>query len=233
MRLKNLIILLLFPAFASGQSATFYADSSRLRNYVGNTSSAVEHALQMEWRIKDQTLHWGGSILVAPSQSGLDTICFRLRETAIWDTLICKMQANSTIRFVYNSCCDYFDVFDETGDRIEGKVSFEHKGSILKSKKYLGTMDGNGVLLTSTAQIISPIYRSPMFPNSYNIAIQEIIKCTGKDCEEAVIQRPDGSIDLSYHYRIVDRILSFHYLPVSEDPIEVLYDVESGKVVVR
>jgi len=97
----------------------------------------------------------------------------------------------------------------------------------------LGTIDGNGVLLTSTAQIVSPMYRSPMFPNSYNIAIQEIIKCTGKDCEEAVIQRPDGSIDLSYHYRIVDRILSFHYLPVSEDPIEVLYDIESGKVVVR
>jgi len=232
--LKNLIIILVFfPAFASGQSATFYADSSRLRNYVGNTSSAVEHAMQMEWRIKDQTLHWGGSILVAPSQSGLDTICFRLRETAIWDTLICKMQANSTIRFVYNSCCDYFDVFDETGDRMEGKVSFDLKGSIPKSKKYLGTIDGNGVLLTSTAQIVSPMYRSPMFPNSYNIAIQEIIKCTGKDCEEAVIQRPDGSIDLSYHYRIVDRILSFHYLPVSEDPIEVLYDIESGKVVVR
>lgn len=233
MRLKNLIILFLFPACAYSQSATFYADSSRLRNYVGNTSSAVEHALQMEWRIKDQTLHWGGSILVAPSQSGLDTIFFRLRETAIWDTLICKMQANSTIRFVYNSCCDYFDVFDETGERIEGKVSFDFKGSIPKSKKYLGTIDGNGVLLTSTAQIISPMFRSPMFPNSYNVAIREIIKCTGKDCVEAVIQRPDGSIDISYHYQIVDKILSFHYLPVSEDPIEVIYDVDSGKIVVR
>lgn len=229
MPLKNLILLLLFPAFASSQSATFYADSSRLRNYVGNTSSAVEHAMQMEWRIKDQTLHWGGSILVAPSQSGLDTICFRLRETAIWDTLICKIQANSTIRFVYNSCCDYFDVFDETGDRIEERSALTLRAQF-KIQKYLGTIDGNGVLLTSTAQIVSPMYRSPMFPNSYNVAIQEIIKCAGKDCVEAVIQRPDGSIDLSYHYQIVDKILGFNYLPLSTEPIFVSYDLDSGKV---
>jgi hypothetical protein len=234
MPLKNLILLVLFPAFAYSQSATFYADTSRLWDYVGQSREYYDLAMETEWTIKGRSLRWGSPpVEVSPAESGVDTIFFRLHESAEWDTLICRIKSGSSSTFVYNACCTYFDVIDHAGKRTEGKVSFELMGLIPKSKKYLGTIDGNGVLLTSTAQIISPMYRSPMFPNSYNVAIREIRKCAGKDCEEAVIQRPDGSIDLSYHYRIVDKILSFHYLPVSEDPIEVLYDVESGKVIVR
>jgi len=231
MPFRNLILLLLFPALAYSQSASFYADTSMLWDYAGQSREYYDLAMDWEWIIKGKSLRWGSPpVEVSPAGSGVDTIFFRLHERAEWDTLICRIKSGSSNTFVYNACCTYFDVIDHTGKRTEGKVSFKLEGLIPKSKKYLGTIDGNGVLLTSTAQIISPMYRSPMFPNSYNVAIREITKCAGKDCEEAVIQRPNGSIDLSYHYQIVDKILSFHYLPLSEDPILVTYDIESGVV---
>jgi hypothetical protein len=234
MPLKNLIIIFFFPACAYSQSATFYADTSLLWEYVGQSGEYYDLAMETEWIIKGKSLRWGSPpVEVSPAEFGVDSIFFRLHEKVEWDTLICRIKSGSSNTFVYNACCNYFDVIDHTGERTEAKVNFQLMGSIPKSKKYLGTIDANGVLLTSIAQIISPIYRSPMFPNSYNVAIQEIRKCAGKDCLDAAIQRPDGSIDVSYHYQIVDKILSFQYLPVSEDPIEVLYDVESGKVVVR
>ena len=234
MPLKKLILLFLFPTLAYSQSATFYADTSRLWDYIGQSREYYDLAMESEWIIKGKSLRWGSPpVEVSPAGSGVDTVFFRLHERAEWDTLICMIKSGSSSTFVYNACCNYFDVIDHTGKRTEGKVSFELKGSMPKSKKYLGTIDGNGVQLTLTAQIISPMYRSPMFPNSYNVAIKEIRKCTGKDCLEAVIMRPDGSIDLSYQYQIVDKILSFHYLPVSEEPVIISYDLDSGKVVIR
>ncbi len=63
--------------------------------------------------------------------------------------------------------------------------------------------------------------------------MKEVKDCSGKDCQEAAIRRPDGSIDVRYTYRIVESILVFHYLPVSEDPIFVSYDLDTRKVVIR
>lgn len=233
MPLKKLILLYLFPAFANSQSATFYADTHRLMQYNQNNSSSEGYGMQMQWIIKGQPLRWGSPpIEVSPTESGVDTIFFKGQDQSKWDTLLCKIKGGSSITFVYSPCCDYFDVVDSNGDKLEGRVSFMLLGATPGKKNYLGSIDASGVFMTNQPDTILPFYRSVMLPNTYNVEVNEIKDCFGKDCEETAIQKPDGSIDISYHYRIIDGILNFHYLPVSEEPVIVSYDLDSGKVVI-
>jgi len=233
--LRNIFILLyILPALASGQSAKFYADTTRLRSFVGHSQSEFDRALKMEWIIKGQVLHWGSpAIDVSPTETGVDTIFFKHHDEAKWDTMICKIKGGSLITFVYNTCCDYFDVVDTSGDRLEGKVSFVLKGTKPRRKKYMGSIDGSGVFMTKQPDTLSPFFRSPMLPNRYNVEVKEVKNCSGKDCQEAAVRKPDGSVDESYHYRIIESILVLHYLPVSADPIAVSYDLSSEKVLVK
>lgn len=188
----------------------------------------------MEWIIKGKKLRFGSApIEVEPTKFGVDTVFFRLDPSEKWDTLICKIQAGSFSRFEYNACCDYFTVIDDSGKFIIGKVIFELKGTRSGKEKYLGSIDGSGVFMTQHADTISPFNRSPMLPNTYNVEVKEVKNCSGKDCQEAAIRKPNGSIDVSYHFRIVESLKVFHYLPVSEEPIYVSYDLDSGKVVIR
>lgn len=231
MPLKKLILLYLFPAFANSQSATFYADTHRLMQYNQNNSSSEGYGMQMQWIIKGQSLRWGSTpIEVTPTESGVDTIFFKGQDQSKWDTLLCKIKGGSSITFVYSPCCDYFDAVDRNGDRFEGKVSFMLVGATPAKKKYLGSIDGSGVFMTQSPDTILPFYRSPMLPNTYDVEVKEIRDCFGKGCQEAAIQKPDGSMEISYHFRIVEEILNFHYLPVSEEPVSVTYDLDSGVV---
>lgn len=190
--------------------------------------------MQMQWIIKGQPLRWGSTpIEVTPTESGVDTIFFKWQDQSKWDTLLCKIKGGSSITFVYSPCCDYFDVVDSNGDRFEGKVSFVLMGATPAKMKYLGSIDASGVFMTQKPDTILPFYRSPMLPNMYNVEVQEIRDCFGKGCQEAAIRKLDGSIDISYHYRIVDEILNFHFLPLNEEPLFVSYDLDSGKVVIR
>jgi len=231
MPLKKLILLFLFPAFAYSQPATFYADTYRLREYNQNDTSSEGYGMQMQWIIKGQSLRWGSPpIEVRPTESGVDTIFFKWYDESKWDTMLCRIKAGSSITFEYSPCCDYFDVFDSNGDRFEGKVSFVLLGIKPKKNKYLGSIDSDGIFMTSQGDTMLPIFRSPMLPKMFIVEVKEVKKCYGSNCHEAAIKRPDGSIDESYHYRIVDKILNFHYLPVSQDPILVSYDIVSGLV---
>ena len=231
MLVKKLILLFLFPAFAYSQPATFYADTLRLMEYNQNDTSSEGYGMQMQWIIKGQQLSWGSTpIEVGLTESGVDTIFFKWHDHSKWDTLLCKIKGGSSVTFVYSPCCDYFDVVDSNGDRFKGKVSFDLKGSLPKKTKYLGSIDDSRVFMTQKPDTIPPFYRSVMLPNTYNVEVEQIKDCSGKHCQEAAIQKPDGSMEISYHFRIVEEILNFHYLPVSEEPVSVTYDLDSGVV---
>jgi hypothetical protein len=230
--LKALIFIIIsLPVLSFGQSAKFFADTSMLMEYNGHKTSSDGYGMQMQWIIKGQKLHWGSpAVEVSPTLTGVDTIYFKHKENAEWDTLLCIIAEGSTIMFEYNACCDYFDAVDASGQKFEGKVSFELKGTKPGKKKYLGSIDDSGIFMTQFADTLSPLFRSPMLPNRYNVEVEIVKKCLGKKCREVAIRKKDGSIDYGYKFRTVENIVLFHYLPVSSDPIVVSYNLETREI---
>jgi len=232
--MKTLLVVILFlPIITFSQTTTFHADSSKLRSWSGNSQASFDRAMKMQWKIKGQYLTWGNQVSVTSKESGFDTIFFRLNEQRAWDTLICKIKPNTHISFVYNSCCDYFDVLDDTGKRLTGNVSFQLINFKGKSHQYLGTIDGDGAFLSSAKDTLHPLYRSPMLPNTYTVAISEIRKCSGKDCLEAAIQKSGEIQNLSYNYQTLKSLVNFTYVPLNTDPIQITYDVNTRLVEIR
>ncbi|MEP7321817.1 MAG: hypothetical protein ABI761_07855 [Saprospiraceae bacterium] len=232
--MKALLFIISFcPLLSIGQITIFHADTSRLRSWSGNTQASFDQVMKMQWKIKGQYLTWGNQLSVTPGASGIDTVFFRLSDQREWDTLICKIQPNTNYRFVYNACCDYFDVMDDTGNRTVGKVSFQLSKPVNKKEKYLGTIDENGIRMSLKPVQIIPTNRSPMLPNSYNVAISLINKCHGKDCLEVALHKTTGEKDISYKIKIIKYMISFRYLQLSTEPLIITLNPVNGKVEIK
>ena len=217
-------------AFAQKQYATFIADTTQLRMSTGRVQSEFDMAMEMEWKIKGQTLHFGESIKVEVNNE-VDTFYYHQSNRHNWDTLICLVQEPQTYYFIYNDCCGAFDVYDSTKRRFTASALFKFEGT-LGSSKYVGTLGENGILVKNNrSDTLRPTCRSPMVPNIYFVDFSLVTVCsdTASDCDYyTCITIPGAAKDSGFRRKY--SYGSFLSLPLSRDPIEVTFDKMSGVI---
>lgn len=220
-------ILFLLPILCHSQTATFYADSTDLYHMTGMRKEIHERITQAEWKIKGKTLRYGSKPVKVTVDNKIDTIFFRQNNNAKWDTLICNINKPETFKFLYNTCCGGFNV-QKSSRNIWGKVKFSLIGQN-KNDTYIGILDDAAVILSGLDTELAPYCRSAMHPNIYRVAIQKIEICQESDgCSEKCINNKGDIIS----FLPVSEKVRFLYLPLSEEPFVIKYDLSTSKVII-
>ncbi len=216
-------LLLILSAFLAttavqGQTAKFYADTTR--NWMGmrNNPSRYERVMEMEWKMNGQTLRWGSKpIEVTPDPNKVDTLFFRVNSNAKWDTMICIIKKPEYYKFIYNECCGAFNIEKEGENRfLYGTVTYKITDKADK-KTYLGTLGEAGLVVNSTTtDTLRPGCRSAMSPNVYPISFSEIEICKDTaNCREGTCMYDKKINDYNYDfgYKTVSKKLNVLFLP--------------------
>jgi hypothetical protein len=228
--LRNILfIFTLLPTALFGQTATFSADTVKdIR-----TNMFYDRMIEAEWKIKGQALHYGSKPIAVKTDNIIDTILFREDKNSKWDTLICNIVKPRNYKFWYNPCCGKFNVSDGTKESIIGAVIFNLNG-LDKERQYLGTLGETGILLKATLNdTLKPGCRSAMSPNIYWLTLREIKICKDTiDCNEGTCLYEKGKEDLNYKfgYKTISVKLDCLFLPLSNQPIKVNYNLRTEKV---
>jgi hypothetical protein len=227
-------ILTILPLSFFGQMATFSADTIRFSGEQQSRKDIYDKIMEAEWRIKGQTLRYGSAPIFVRTDNILDTIYYRHRANAKWDTILCNINQPRSLTFRYNECCGGFDVTDSyLCVPLTGAVNFRIKGKPGK-RKYLGTLGETGVMVKkSTRKTLRPACRSAMSPNIYPLSFQEI--AAGKneaDCPETtcLLVKSPNIMKYEFRYSIISKKLDFLYMPVSNKPLQVIYDPASDQI---
>jgi hypothetical protein len=230
----SLIAFVLSSQNSRGQMAIFNAEEI---NFIGESRKDVyDQIMEAEWRIDGKTLHFGsGPIEVTPDEK-MDTIFYRQKIKTKWDTIICQISKPGIFTFVYNECCGGFNVKDGSGQFIEAKVNFRIIGQ-KNRRAYLGTLGETGLIVNSTEELtLSPGCRSAMSPNIYWIALSEIEFCSDSTkCKEVTCLFEKDAEEVKYDttYRILSNKFNFIYMPMSNDPVAIIYDRKHHRTTIR
>ena len=96
-------LFLLTTIFCKAQFAVFSVDT--------NSFMHKERLYEMQWIINGKLLKYGKSpVKIKPDVNKLDTILFKIRPNANWDTIICNITKPDSLEFVYNPCCGAFNI---------------------------------------------------------------------------------------------------------------------------
>jgi len=228
-----IFILALLPTLLFGQTAKFYADTTLAWRDAGQNLKEKQRLMEMEWRINGQILHFGSKpIEIKVNKNKTDTLFYKQNNHAKWDTIICKVKESKNYTFIYNTCCGGFDIADETGKRIVGQVNFIIEVQD-KNQIYLGTLGEAGLIVTNTTDALRPGCRSAMSPNIYQLTFREIEICKDTiDCKEGTCLYEKGKEGLNedFGYKTTSLKLDCLFLPMSNQPIKVIYNAKTGKI---
>ena len=231
-QVRNIIfILIIFPTVLFGQTATFSADTTRFFSEI--KKDIFDKIMEAEWRINGQTLHYGSKPITVKTDNILDTILYRQRNNSKVDTILCNINKAGNFKFYYNVCCGGFNIADETGKFIIGSVIFSIQGQNNK-QKYLGTLGETGILVHSASKdTLETGCRSAMSPNIYQITFSQIEICTEKvNCKEGTCLYEKDKEELNYEfgYKTISKKIDCLFLPLSNQPIEVIYDPKTDRI---
>ncbi len=229
--MKNFIfILTIIPTVLFGQTTTFSTDTTRFSRET--RKDIYDKIMEAEWRINGQTLHYGSMPITINTDNILDTILYKKSNNSIVDTIICNINKEGDLKFYYNKCCGGFNIADETGNFIIGSVIFSFKGQD-DNKTYLGTLGETGILVKSTTKdTLKTGCRSALSPNVYQLAFSQIEICNDTiNCKEGTCLFEKGKEELNYEfgYKTISRKIDCLFLPLSNEPIKVIYDPKTDK----
>ena len=231
---KQLIFLLMIiPTFVYSQNATFYADTGWAFKDAGNDKKLKARLMEMEWKIRGKTLHFGSEpIEIKPIPGKIDTLFYKHDNNADWDTILCMIKEPRSYKFIYNVCCGGFDVAGENKHRIQLTSMFRIKG-MDNNHTYLGTLGEAGIIVnSSSADTLRPGCRSAMSPNIFEIGLSEIEICRDtNNCYLGHCLFEKGK-ELAYEfaYRTISEKLKILYMPLSENPVKVIYDPNKDRI---
>ncbi len=216
-----------------GQTAKFYADTTLAWRDAGKNIEAKERLMEMEWRMNGQVLHFGSEPMkIRVDKKQPDTLFYKQNNRAKWDTIIYNVKEPKVYKFIYNTCCGGFDIADENDDHLVGQVNFIIEGQNNK-KVYLGTLAEAGLIVTPTNNLLSPGCRSAMSPNIYPLTFREIEICKDSiDCTEGACLYEKGKEQLNdeFGYKTISLKLDCLFLPMSNQPIKVIYNAKTDKI---
>jgi hypothetical protein len=236
---KLVIIFILFPTILWAQSATFYADTMQVWQYAGRRSDTklIDHIYEMEWRINGQVLRFGSKPVSVPADADkIDTLFYKQHSKAEWDTIIFNVKKPLSYKFVYNVCCDGFNIQGDGVDPfISGQADFRVTGK-QKDKIFVGTLGEVARIIKPGKNLLSPQCRSAMSPNIYWLSLQEIKICTDTVCQNELCLFQEGQEEETHEeikFNTVSKKAEFLYMPLNSEPIQILYDATSKKVTIR
>jgi hypothetical protein len=235
---KALLItaMMLAALFGCAQNTVILADTSALWMRAGKDQKTIDHILEMEWMIANDTLKFGHFLEVLPDPDKLDTIYYRRSADRDWDTLICNFKEPQLIKFVYNVCCDAFNVIDEHGKIVTGQVSFSVEMP-RSSDMFLGILGEGGILINaSTTNLLEPICRSVMLPNIYPLSLRKIGPCEDPlHCPEGICinsKQEEGSF-IDFGYSAFATPIKCLFLPLDNEPLHVTYNAKTERVTIK
>ncbi len=206
--------------------AIFYADTA----YMDTDKYYQKIKLETKWIINNQTLTYGSKpIKVIPNPYKIDTILFRQNNEHDFDTIICNIANPYSYKFVFNECCRGFNV---RSDSIKNRPSLLFKLNAPKNEEYLGILGSSGKLLTQQ-DTIKDFCKSALTPNIYRVELLKINDCEGDDCKGLMCLIENDSLDSNYRdysYQVNKEVLSFLFMPLNNEPLEIFYDVKEQKI---
>jgi hypothetical protein len=210
----------------------------QLRVRTGRNQELFDRAMEMEWKINGQTLHFGSKpIEVKPDSTTIDTIFYRRNLKSQWDTILCNIREPKNYLFVYNDCCDAFDVQDAIlRRRTIGKVIF--KLTEKNKNVFLGTLGESGVLINypATTDTLVPICNSPMPPNIYQVTFSTIKICNDTvNCDYWIClsDEEEKKYNNAFGSRTVSEKMNIHYVALDNEPLLVIYDPKTNKITLK
>lgn len=237
MKQLALISLLASSNLIYSQTASFYANPFVFAYKPDTSSEHYRHIMEMNWRINGEKLNWYSDTVYIKTDNIPDTILFQQHKQAKIDTLICMISLPMNYEFNYNECCGGFNVrWDK--HRHWGAVQF----SVLNARKknYLGRI-GETLLVVNqdSLNVLSPQCISAMAPNIHHVALSEFMYCKpGENCQnesplDCLVAYNDGPMVDSFNLQVTRQLYNFLYLPLSNDPLQIIYDVRSGKITIH
>jgi hypothetical protein len=233
-QLRNIIfILTIFPVVLLGQTATFSADTSQFFKEKNRNPEIYNKIMEAEWKINGEILHYGSKPISVKTDNIIDTIYYRQFKNSKWDTLICNINKPKHYIFHFNPCCGGFNISDDTNKYVIGSVNFNIKNTDNK-RQFLGTLGEAGIIVSSKfISTLEPACRSAMSPNVYQLTLKEFEICKETaDYNEVTCLYMKGNEELNYEFSYITTSLKLDclYLPLSNEPIRVTYDLKIGKV---
>lgn len=225
------IVSLIFVGSIFGQYATFTADSTHLWEHAGQRQDLYNEMMLWEWRIQDQTTHFGGKPIKIKPHEGIDTLFFRKDENYRWDTMLCRIHTATAYEFIYNACCGSFNVKGRKHP-VTAKVLVNIKGN--KDMQYLCTLGENGMLIPGPYDTLKTACRSAMASNIIPISFSCVTLCDEYDEENC----PNGTClvsdytedDYGTAYNVISKKLEVLYMPLDNKPLLISYDAVSDKI---
>lgn len=228
-------ILMIFIAnIAFAQTATFSADTLNLRKYANN-QGLFERILEREWIIQGQRLTYTSTpIQVIPDPQKIDTIYFKLNKQSAYDTILCNISEPNDYEFVYNTCCDGFNVKNNcTGQFTRGSVIFKIEGKA-KKKKYMGSFGCAGELVQSKKMNhLKETCCSAMSPNIYPVSFSEIDLNPSIEenfSESLMCLFDDYQERFDFRYKIITTKTKFLYMPLNTEPLMIIYHPKTNEI---
>ncbi|MDB5258653.1 MAG: hypothetical protein JWM14_3348 [Chitinophagaceae bacterium] len=232
-----LLLIVLWPSLLVGQTAKFYMDSLDTRNLSGNRQKMDDHFIDMEWKIRGNSIHYQNKVVeltIAPDK--IDTLFYRHHKQAKWDTIICLIREPGEYKFIYNECCGGFNIADKNGKLIQASINFQLHSNV-KHKQFLGTLGETGILVNyNSTDTLKPGCRSAMSPNIYPLTFQEIkIAKDMINAKEGTCLYEKGKEELNYEfgYKTISTKLNCLFMPLSKNPIWVMYDPIENKISIK
>jgi len=227
--ISRLIITILGIIFfqtitAQTKFATFHTDTSIFIRYKNNPD-LMNKLKEIEWLIKGDTLRFGNDSVMVKVDNTIDTIYFRTTQQNKWDTIICNINTVDQYTFVFNECCNLFNVQSKKlGRYINTKLFFQNTDYNDK-KTYLATTEFDGVFLSNEKKALRQYCRSALFPNIYKIKIYEYEPCLHDDAEcnniFCIFENEDDEPTYEYEFSVKNILFNFFYMPLSESPVVI------------
>lgn len=224
---------MLYTSYVNAQFAEFSVEQL---SPAENKSNREFQAMQ--WILNGQPLSYAlPSVKIIPNPDKIDTLLFKAKPAAKWDTIYCNIKEAGKYQFTYNECCGGFDLRNQSNNMREiGEVAFKINNP--GNKAYLGTLGESGLILSQKVKEVKvkPACRSAMSPNIYHVTLQEVVICSDTlGCENDICLYKENQDDQDYNfwYKPISVKANFLYMPLGDSPLVVVYDPKKGKVSLR
>lgn len=226
-----LFFLLLLSGKICAQSVVFHIDTT---NHINRKNQLLDpYFAAMEWKINGQILNCtSGPVRVPADKIYPDTLLYKSKRNADWDTILCFMQQPGNYQIQYNTCCMSFDVLNAEGKRTLPKLILTVQKNV-PAEKYLGILGESGIWVNNTAtDTLQSTCRSPMLPNIYPLIFGEVKTCIDTSGCETVCLQQRGVEEWESYYSVkrVSRVLNTLYVALSNNPVHISVDPETGEI---
>lgn len=210
------------------QQAKFYCDLT----FEEESSPLQKQLREMIWSINGKDMRWNADTLAIEIDTIPDTLVFQSSARANKEIIICSINKAGYYKFVPNPCCGGFYLYNvQEGKFAEAKIQFKIKNG--EKLLFAGKIDESGVIVKNGTAQMTPICRSAMASNICTVSLEEIKIYKDSSKNDAgfycLLGNDPQNPAMDVPYKKLKQIFSFLYMPMSSEPISIVYDAKTKK----